>query len=94
MNPIQIVFDIEAEKDLKLIFDFLKIKSEKGAKSVLNDIIFNIKNIRFVTQYQLDEFLGTPYRRIIVRNYKIIYKVQSESEIRIVQIFDCRKNPK
>lgn len=94
MNPIQIVFDIEAEKDLKLIFDFLKIKSEKGAKSVLNDIIYNIKNIRFVTQYQLDEFLGMPYRRIIVRNYKIIYKVQSESEIRIVQIFDCRKNPK
>lgn len=94
MRPIQIVFDIEAEKDLKLIFDYLKIKSEQGAENVLNDIISNIKNIRFVTQYQVDEFLGEPYRRIIVRNYKIIYKVHSESEIRIVQIFDSRKNPK
>lgn len=62
MNPIQIVFDIEAEKDLKLIFDFLKIKSEQGAKNVLNDIISTVKNIRFVAQYQFDEFLGEPYR--------------------------------
>lgn len=43
MKPIEIVFDIEAEKDLKLIFDYLKIKSEKGAKNVLNDIISDIK---------------------------------------------------
>lgn len=94
MKPIQIIFDIEAEKDLKLIFDYLKIKSKQGAKNVLSDIISNIKNIRFVAQYQVDEFLGEPYRRIIVRNYKIIYKVQSENEIRIVQIFDSRNNPK
>lgn len=94
MKPIQVVFDIEAEKDLKLIFDYLKIKSKQGAKNVLNDILSNIKSIRFVTQYQVDEFLGEPYRRIIVRNYKIIYKVQSESEVRIVQIFDCRKSPR
>lgn len=94
MKPIQVVFDIEAEKDLKLIFDYLKIKSKQGAKNVLNDILSNIKSIRFVTQYQVDEFLGEPYRRIIVRNYKIIYKVQSEDELRIVQIFDCRKSPK
>ena len=92
MKPIQVVFDIEAEKDLKLIFDYLKIKSKQGAKNVLNDILSNIKSIRFVTQYQVDEFLGEPYRRIIVRNYKIIYKVQSEDELRIVQIFDCRKS--
>lgn len=93
MKPIQVVFDGEAEKDLKLIFDYLKIKSKSGAKNVLNDIVSEIKNIRFVNQYQIDEFLGAPYRRIIVRNYKIIYKVQSETEIRIVQIFDSRKNP-
>jgi len=94
MKPIQVVFDIEAEKDLKLIFDYLKIKSKQGVKNVLNDILSNIKSIRFVTQYQVDEFLGEPYRRIIVRNYKIIYKVQSEDELRIVQIFDCRKSPR
>lgn len=94
MKPIQIVFDIEAEKDMKLIFNYLKVKSEQGAKNVLKDIISTIKNIRFVTQYQTDEFLGEPYRRIIVRNYKIIYKVHNEGEIRIVQIFDSSKNPK
>ena len=44
MKPIQIIFDVEAEKDLKLIFDYLKIKSKQGAKNVLNDIISNIKS--------------------------------------------------
>ncbi|MNL51362.1 hypothetical protein D3C87_1744550 [compost metagenome] len=51
------------------------------------------KNIHFVEQYQVDEFLGEPYRRMIIRDYKIIYKIHSQTEIRILQIFDTRQNP-
>lgn len=29
---------------------------------------------------------------MIVRDYKIIYKIHSETEIRILQIFDTRQN--
>lgn len=43
-------------------------------------------------QYQVDEFLGVPFRRIIVRHYKIIYKVQSKTEIRILKIFNTRQH--
>lgn len=53
MKPIQIVFDGEAEKDLKLIFDYLKIKSKSGANNLLNDIVSNIKSIRFVVKYEV-----------------------------------------
>lgn len=91
-KPITILWDNQAKADLKLIFEFLQIKSPQGAKNVISDIVAQSKNIRFVEQYQVDEFVGEPYRRIIVRDYKIIYKIHSETEIRILQIFDTRQD--
>ncbi len=92
-KPIKILWDNQAKADLKLIFEFIKLKSPQGAKNVIRDIVFQSKSIHFTEQYQVDEFLGEPYRRMVVRNYKIIYKIQSETEIRILQIFDTRQNP-
>ena len=76
-----------------MIFEFIKIKSIQGAKNVVKDIVKQSKNIHYPEQYQVDEFLGDPYRRMVVRDYKIIYKIHSETEIRILQIFDTRQNP-
>lgn len=92
-RPIKILWDNEVKADLKLIFEYLKLKSPQAAKNVVQDIVNQSKNIHFTEQYQVDEFLGEPYRRMVVRNYKLIYKIQSESEIRILQIFDTRQNP-
>lgn len=92
-KPIQILWDNQAKADLKLIFEYIKLKSPQGAKNVVRDIIKQSKSIHFTEQYQVDEFLDEPYRRMVVRNYKIIYKIQSEAEIRILQIFDTRQNP-
>lgn len=92
-KPIKILWDIQAKADLKLIFEFIKLKSLQGAKNVIRDIVAQSKNIHFVEQYQVDDFLGEPYRRMIVRDYKIIYKIHSATEIRILQIFDTRQNP-
>ena len=92
-KPIKILWDNEAKSDLKLIFEFIKLKSLQGAKNVVRDIVAQSKNIYFAEQYQVDEFLGEPYRRMIVRDYKIIYKINSQKEIRILQIFDTRQNP-
>ena len=92
-KPIKILWDNQAKSDLKLIFEFIKLKSLQGAKNVVRDIVAQSKNIYFAEQYQVDEFLGEPYRRMIVRDYKIIYKINSQKEIRILQIFDTRQNP-
>jgi addiction module RelE/StbE family toxin len=91
-KSIAILWDNQAKADLKLIFEFIKLKSPQGAKNVIRDIVAQSKNIHFVEQYQVDDFLGEPYRRMIVRDYKIIYKIHSETEIRILQIFDTRQN--
>lgn len=92
-QQIKIIWDLHAKADLRLIYDFIQLKSPQGAKNVINAILLETKNIKFAQQYQVDEILGEPFRRIVVRNYKIIYKVHSEFEIRILQIFDTRQNP-
>lgn len=92
-RQIRIIWDNNAKTDLKLIYDFIKLKSPQGAKNVIKDIVLASKSIKFTQQYQVDEILGEPFRRFVVRNYKIIYKVHSEYEIRILQIFDTRQNP-
>lgn len=92
-KPINIFWDNQAKTDLKLIFEFIKLESLQGARNVINDIVAQSKNIHFTEQYQVDEILGEPYRRMIVLDYKIIYKIHSATEIRILQIFDCRQNP-
>jgi addiction module RelE/StbE family toxin len=92
-KSIKILWDNEAKSDLKLIFEFIKLQSLSGAKKVVSEIVKQSKSIHFMEQYQSDDFLGEPFRRMFVGNYKIVYKIHSETEIRILQIFDTRQNP-
>lgn len=75
-----------------MIFEYIKLDSLQNAKKVINEIVSHSKSIKFVEQYQVDEFLGEPFRRMIISHYKIVYKIHSETEIRILQIFDTRQN--
>ena len=88
----KVKWDNQAKADLKLIFEYIKLDSLQNAKKVINEIVSHSKSIKFVEQYQVDEFLGEPYRRMIISHYKIVYKIHSETEIRILQIFDTRQN--
>ena len=92
-KSIKVKWDNKAKSDLRLIFEYISIQSPQGAKAVILDIVNQTKTIRFSSQFQVDDVLGEPYRRMIVRDYKIIYKVHSETEIRILQIFDYRQKP-
>ncbi|WP_193743735.1 hypothetical protein [Flavobacterium sp. 83] len=46
-KPITILWDNQAKADLKLIFEFIKLKSPQGAKNVIRDIVVQSKNIHF-----------------------------------------------
>lgn len=94
-NTISVVWSDEAKADLKYIYDSIlrKTKSITNAKNVKTDIINASKNINFVEQYQVDEFLGKPYRRIIVRHFRLAYFVESKSSIIILEVFDSYRSP-
>jgi len=46
-KPIQILWDNQAKADLRLIFEFIKLKSPQGAKNVVRDIVQQSKSIHF-----------------------------------------------
>ncbi len=85
----------KAENDLYFIFKNIKeiSFSDKTALNVVNDIYDKGNSVNFAEQYQIDEFAGKPYRRIIVRDYKIIYKAINANHIRILQIFNTFQSP-
>lgn len=92
---ITIVWSDEAKADLRFIYERIlhKTKSLVNSKNVKRDIIQASKHIQFVEQYQVDEFLGKPYRRMIVRHFKIIYISNDDASIIILKIFDTYKDP-
>ena len=92
---ISVIWSDAAKNDLKSIFDWIieVSQSRQAAINVRNDIIKKSKEIVFAEQYQVEEYLGEPYRRMVVRHFKIIYKIQNPKEIRILKIFDTHQNP-
>ncbi|NVK28009.1 MAG: type II toxin-antitoxin system RelE/ParE family toxin [Flavobacteriia bacterium] len=92
---IRVVWSDEAKSDLRDIYNQVKryASSSRTARNVTKDILDRSRGLRFTEQYEADEQLGEPFCRIYVRTYKLVYKVQSENEIRILSVFDTRRNP-
>lgn len=91
METLKIIWTNKAKLQLKELYKFYKEKSPQGAKNIKNDILKATKELVFSKQYQADE-IEPSFRRIIVRNYKIIYKVDATT-ITVLRIFDTRQNP-
>lgn len=94
-RKIRVIWSDEAKADLKYIYDRIlkKTKSVTNAKNVQKDILQASKNVRFIEQYQVDEFLDAPYRRIIIRHFRIVYVPENEFSITILEVFDSYRNP-
>ena len=83
----------EEKNDVKKIYDFIKLKSEQGAKNVVQELRNAPKSIVFADQYSVDEY-AKKCRRIVVRNYKILYVTNENTQtIDIIAVFDTRQNP-
>lgn len=95
-KTVRVLWSKQAKADLKDIYKWVKEKTESTqlATNVRTDIINSSKQIVFTDQYQVEELLGEPFRRIVVRHYKIIYKAENKSQIRILKIFDTHKHPR
>ena len=69
----KVVWTREARKSLNAILDYRYKDILSARKIIRSDIISSSKEIVFATQYQRDEVFPQ-YRRISVRDYKILYK--------------------
>lgn len=92
MAPLKIIWTNTAKDELKAIFEYYKVKSLQGAQNVKNDILKASRELHFVEQYQQDE-IEPEYRRIIVRDYKLLYKEGKEGTVFIARIFSTKQDP-
>ncbi|KFF07574.1 type II toxin-antitoxin system RelE/ParE family toxin [Flavobacterium reichenbachii] len=92
MNKLEIFWTESAKLDLKEIYFYLKqTYSKKTALKIREELYQCLDNIVFPEQFQFDEY-RFDCRRIIVRNYKVLYQIQQNS-ILLVRIFSSFQNP-
>lgn len=91
MAKLKIIWTHQARASLKSIYDYYKEKSLQGAKNVKSDLLQSPKTIHFARQYQVDD-INPKYRRIIVRDYKVLYK-EKRGGIQIVDIVSTKQSP-
>jgi len=89
---MKIIWSKQARVAVKSIYDYYKKKSLRGAKNVSSDLLQSPKTIHFSKQYQIDE-INTDYRRIVVRNYKVLYKEENDI-IQIMDVVSSKQSPK
>lgn len=78
-----------AKADLRSLYNKLLLKNSKEtASKTREEIISAPEAIKFPEQYQLDE-IHNKYRRIVIRNYKLLYRVEDRT-VRIISIVDSR----
>ncbi len=87
-----------AIRHLKEIFSSYLLKSEKAAIKIHREIVNSVEPLRnFPEMAQKEHLLAKKkavYRSLVIlKHFKVIYSV-SNGNIYIVDIWDCRKNPK
>ncbi len=91
MEKLEVVWTNQAKESLKKIYNYYKDKSLQGAKKVKNDILQSPKTIYYSKQYQIDE-INPKYRRIVVRDFKVLYK-ESNEKIEVIDIVNTKRSP-
>jgi plasmid stabilization system protein ParE len=91
MESIKIIWTKQAVQEVKRIYNYYKKKSLQSAKNVKSDLLQSPKKIYFSKQYQLDD-INPNYRRIVVRDNKILYK-EKDNVIQIIDVISTLQSP-
>jgi plasmid stabilization system protein ParE len=87
-----VIWTSKSFDDISNIHHYLSNKiSVETANKIIDEIYQAPNSITFVEQFQIDEY-RKDCRRIIVRNYKILYYIK-DSEIFIIRVFNTFQNP-
>lgn len=87
-----VIWTSKSFEDISNIHNYLSNKISIETANKIIDEIYQVPNsITFVEQFQIDEY-RKDCRRIIVRNYKILYHIK-DSEIFIIRVFNTLQDP-
>jgi len=91
MNNFKTVWTLTALNSLQLIYEFHQKNSDVSAKKIVSELYEAPVSIVFPNQYQIDPIYSN-YRRIIIRDYKILYEYKYDV-IDIIDIICSKQNP-
>ena len=92
----KIFLSLQAENDLKIIYNYIKLDSEIYAKNIINEFLICFENLSLFPE------IGSKYReekeynnvrQIFLKNYRIIYEVFKD-KIDIITIVHNARNLK
>jgi hypothetical protein len=87
-----VIWTSKSFEDISNIHNYLSNKiTIETANKIIDEIYQAPNSITFVEQFQIDEY-RKDCRRIIVRNYKILYHIK-DSEIFIIRVFNTLQDP-
>ena len=87
-----VIWTSKSFEDISNIHHYLSNKiSSETADKIIDEIYQAANSITFVEQFQNDEY-RKDCRRIIVRNYKILYYI-IDSEIFVIRVFNTLQDP-
>ena len=87
-----VIWTSKSFEDISNIHNYLSNKiSIETANKIIDEIYQAPNSITFVEQFQIDEY-RKDCRRIIVRNYKILYHIK-DFEIFIIRVFNTSQDP-
>ncbi len=90
--PFKITWTSKSFEDISHIYKYLSYRiSVETANKIIDEIYHAPSTIKYVEQFQTDEY-RKDCRRIIVRNYKILYTIIN-SEVFIIRVFNTFQNP-
>ena len=90
--PFKITWTSKSFEDISQIYNYISTRiSVETAHKIIDEIYQTPSVIKYIDQFQTDEY-RKDCRRIIVRNYKILYTV-IDSEIFIIRVFNTVQNP-
>lgn len=90
----EVVWDVKALNAAENIYNYILKKSLQGAETVKEEIFAAVESLRtYPERFPVDRDLKGPYRRCLVRNYRIIFRIYHErKQVLIIHIWNSKRS--
>ena len=91
-----IFWDVKALGAVRKIYDYILEKSYQGAETVKQEIFDAVASLKMNPErFPVDRDLKSPYRRCLVRNYRIIFRIYPEDcRVLIIHVWNSKRSTK
>jgi plasmid stabilization system protein ParE len=93
-EAFEVLWDLKALDAVKKIYDHILEKSFQGAETVREEIFNTAESLKINPErFPADPDLKNPYRRCLVWNYRIIFRIYPENkQVLIIHVWNSKRS--